>query len=182
MYDIVYKFNSSDDIIVECRFIPSSEIPRFGLQTKIPKEFNNIEWFGRGPHETMWDRKTGGIIGIHTGTTDSLIHDYVRPQDNGNRTDVRWFSIVNNDKNGIKISDYRGTLLNFSVWPYSMQDLEDAKHINDLSRRDFNLVNIDYKQKGAGGDDSWGALVHKEYRLLGNIEYKYSFKITSIQK
>jgi beta-galactosidase len=128
----------------------------------------------------MWDRKTGAMIGIYSGKTEVLIHDYVRPQENGNRSDVYWFSITDENKKGIMVSDFSGTLLNFSVWPYSMDDLDNAAHINELPRRDFNTINIDYKQKGAGGDDSWGAPIHKEYRLLGNIEYRYAFKINPL--
>lgn len=179
-FEIKYSITGTDDVVIECKFKPAKEIPRFGMQTSVNKQFNFIEWFGRGPHETMWDRKTGGMIGIYSGTTEELIHDYVRPQENGNRSDVRWFSIVNEHKKGILVSDFEGTLLNFSIWPYSMDDLDNASHINDLPRRDFNTVNIDYKQKGAGGDDSWGAPIHKEYRLLGNTEYRYAFKINPL--
>lgn len=180
LFEIKYSIAGSDELIIECKFMPSKEIPRFGMQTSVNKTYNFIEWFGRGPHETMWDRKTGAMIGIYSSKTEDLVHDYVRPQENGNRSDVYWFSVEDENKKGIRVSDFSGTLLNFSVWPYSMDDLDNAAHINELPRRDFNTINIDYKQKGAGGDDSWGAPIHKEYRLLGNIEYRYAFKINPL--
>jgi len=177
LYELQYTVNANDEIIIEPKFNPSKEIPRFGMQMKMPDTYNKIVWYGRGPHETMWDRKTSGMIGIYSGITQDLIHNYVRPQENGNRSDVRWFSLTNTGNQGIIISQHGSDLLNFSIWPYSMDDLENAKHINELPVRDFNTVNIDYKQKGAGGDDSWGAPIHKEYRLMGDTEYKFAFKI-----
>jgi len=76
----------------------------------------------------MLDRKIGAAVEIYSGYVEDLIHPYIRPQENGNRTDVRWATITNKDGFGLLISDVGGTHLNISAWPYTMEDLENAKH------------------------------------------------------
>jgi len=155
---------------------------RFGMQLTIQNEFNQLTWFGRGPHETMLDRKTSGAIGIYTGKVDELIHNYVKPQENGNKTDVRWAALTNEEDIGFFISDIGGTLLGVSAWPYSLEDLESASHTYDLPKRNFNTLNIDYKQQGVGGDIPALAVLHKKYKLKGGIEYSYTFRIRGYSK
>ncbi|MHA2035253.1 MAG: glycoside hydrolase family 2 TIM barrel-domain containing protein [Promethearchaeota archaeon] len=157
-------------IIVRNEFTPTKRMIRFGMQTSIPKEYNKMTWYGRGPHETMFDRKKGAIVGIYSDFVENLIHPYVRPQENGNRTDVRWVTLTNNNGNGLLISDKGGTNLSISAWPYSMEDLESAKHNHELPRRDFITFNIDYKQCGVG--TFW---YHRKYMLQGDQKYNYSF-------
>jgi len=140
------------------------------MQTSIPKEFNKMTWYGRGPHETMFDRKTGAAIGIYSDSVENLIHPYVKPQENGNRTDVRWVTMTNKEGNGLLISDVGGTNLSVSAYPYSMTDIESATHNHQLPRREFITFNIDYKQQGVG--TFW---FHRKYRLEGNKKYSYAF-------
>ncbi|MCK4285332.1 MAG: DUF4981 domain-containing protein, partial [Candidatus Lokiarchaeota archaeon] len=165
-----YVIYGNGVIIIENEFIPSKRMIRFGMQTSIPKEFNKMTWYGRGPHETMYDRKNGAAIGVYSDSVENLIHPYVRPQENGNRTDVRWVTMTNKDGDGLLISDVGGTNLSISAWPYSMEDLESAKHNHQLPRREFITFNIDYKQCGVG--TFW---FHRKYMLEGNKKYSYSF-------
>jgi len=167
---IKYTIYGNGIIIIKNEFNPTRSMIRFGMQTSIPKEFNKMTWFGRGPHETMFDRKSGAAIGIYSDSVDKLIHPYVRPQENGNRTDVRWFIMTNEEGNGLLISDAGGTNLNISAWPYSMEDLESARHNHQLPCREFNTLNIDYKQRGVGS--FW---LHKKYLLEENKTYSYAF-------
>ena len=146
-----------------------------GMTAQIPADYSNVKWFGKGIHENFWDRKTGAAVGLYELPISEFIHNYVRPQENANRCDVRWASFTNEECKGLYISG--GEPLNISAWPYSLEDLETATHINELPERDFITINIDHKQEGVGGDDSWGADVHKEYQLPKGISYKYSFKI-----
>lgn len=150
------------------------ELPRFGMQMAVPGEFKNVTWLGRGPHETYWDRKTGAAVGRYTATVEQLIHEYVRPQENGNRSDVRWFTLTNADGAGLLVVGM--PTVDFSAWPYTMDDLEQAQHIHELPRSANITVNIDYRQMGVGGDDSWGARTHKEY-MLPPKPYSYSFRL-----
>ncbi|MEE9410017.1 MAG: hypothetical protein V3V41_03745, partial [Candidatus Heimdallarchaeota archaeon] len=108
------------------------------------------------------------------------IHDYVYPQENGNRTDIRWFSVTNDKGRGVKISSVGDTLLNFSAWPYTQNDLENAEHIHELPRRENATLNIDFKQRGVGGDQPGLPTVHNHYKLKGKEEYSYKFKISPI--
>ena len=179
---IQYTVYGDGNIIIKNSIRPSTNMGRFGMQMTIPNEFNQLTWFGRGPHETMLDRKTSGAIGIYSGKVDDLTHDYVKPQENGNRTDCRWTALTNKDDVGFFVSDIGGTHLSISAWPYSLDDLEKAKHTYDLPKREFNTFNIDYKQQGVGGDIPALAVLHKKYKLKGDEEYSYTFRIRGYSK
>ena len=152
-------------------------IPRIGMQMKMPNEYANMKWYGRGPHENYWDRKTGAAVGIYSQKVTEPDHVYVRPQENGNRTDVRWMTLTDKKGRGIRVTGI--PLLSVSAWPYSMEDLSKAWHPYEISERDFVTVNIDYKQMGVGGDNSWGAKTHPEYTLPAK-QYEYEFMIEPI--
>ncbi|MFX0154603.1 MAG: glycoside hydrolase family 2 TIM barrel-domain containing protein [Candidatus Hodarchaeota archaeon] len=173
--ETIYYIYGNGGVIIKNNFTPNRDMIRFGMQTSIPKELNKMTWFGRGPHETMLDRKTGAAIGIYSGLVEELITPYIKPQENGNRTDVRWVALTNKEGNGLLVSDVGGTYLNVSAWPYTMEDLETTTHDYELPRRDFNTFNIDYKQQGVGGDFPAVAALHNKYRLKGNTDYSYTF-------
>ena len=179
---ILYTIFGDGNIVVKNSIRPSINMGRFGMQLTIQKNFDQLTWFGRGPHETMLDRKTSGVIGIYSGKVDELIHNYVKPQENGNRTDVRWAALTNEENIGLFVSDIGDTHLSVSVWPYSLEDLESAKHTYDLPKRDFNTFNIDYKQQGVGGDIPALAVLHKKYKLKGGEDYSYTFRIRGYSK
>jgi len=182
-YYSTYTVYGSGDVTVKNDLIPENlkipEMPRFGMQMAVPSRFNTMTWHGRGPHETYWDRKTGAAVGLYSGRVEELIHDYVRPQENANRTDVRWVALT--DKEGLGLLAVGMPLLSVSAWPYTMEDLESAKHIHELPRRDTVTVNLDYKQMGVGGDDGWTekARPHPEYRLPVKA-YTYSFRLQPV--
>jgi beta-galactosidase len=172
----VYTIYGSGDVIVESSIEPGNlslpNLPRFGMQMEIPHEFHTMTWYGRGPHETYWDRKTAAAIGIYSGPVEEQIHQYVRPQENGNKTDVRWVALTSKEAKGLMAVGM--PLLSVSAWPYTMQDLENARHIHEPKRRGNITVNLDYKQMGVGGDNSWGARPHPEYTLPAGA-YSYMF-------
>jgi len=179
---LTYTIYGDGNIVIKSSIKPSINMARFGMQLTIQKDINQLTWFGRGPHETMLDRKTSGAIGIYTGKVDELIHSYIRPQENGNRTDVRWAAITNKDGIGLFVSDVGSTYLSISAWPYSLEDLELANHTCDLPKREFNTFNIDYKQQGVGGDIPAMAMLHKKYKLKGDEDYSYTFRIRGYSK
>lgn len=149
-------------------------IPRIGMQMAVIDSLDEMQWYGRGPWESYWDRKTGAAIGIYTEKISEPKHEYVVPQETGNKTDVRWAKFTDGWGTGFLIE---GTgPLSVSAWPYSMQDLIAAKHPYEIPERDFNTINIDYKQMGVGGDNSWGYKTHVEYTLPAK-KYTYSFII-----
>ena len=149
------------------------EIPRVGMQVLIPGEFRNVEWFGGGPHESYADRTMGAALGIYRSTADGLWTPYVEPQENGNRTGVRWVTFTNAAGVGLRATGL-DTTLNFSAWPFPMSELERAKHSAEIRMSNEITVNLDYMQMGVGGDDSWGAQPHEKYRIpITHWDYKF---------
>ncbi len=177
---VTYLVYGNGDIILRNKFIPNEEMIRFGMQMKIPQEFNIMTWFGRGPQETMEDRKSGAAVGLYRGKIEDLIHHYVRPQENANRTDVRWVTFKDPDDIGLFISFIGESFLNISAWPYSIDDLEKATHIHELPDRDYITLNIDHKQKGVGGDLPGLPSTHKKYHLKKDKVYDYRFLLRPI--
>jgi beta-galactosidase len=180
-YVTTYTVYGSGDVVVEGRFTPGGELPelpRFGMQMAIPASLGTMTWFGRGPHENYWDRKTGAAVGRYSGRVAELIHDYVRPQENGNRTDVRWVALT--DAGGTGLLAVGQPQLSVSAWPYTMEDLETATHIHKLPRRDTITLNLDHRQMGVGGDDGWGARPHPEYTLESK-PYDYRFRLRAYE-
>ncbi|MFZ5517653.1 MAG: glycoside hydrolase family 2 TIM barrel-domain containing protein [Candidatus Zhuqueibacterota bacterium] len=182
-YTNVYTVYGSGDVLVSAEVNPNGEkledLPRFGMQMAIDDAYDTMTWFGRGPHETYWDRKTSGEISLHSGKVAELVHGYTRPQENGNRSDVRWVSFTNAKGNGLLVAG--APTIDVSAWPYSMATLEKGKHINELPPDGNITVNIDYKQMGVGGDDSWGARPHAEYSLPPK-QYAYTFRLKAFGK
>ena len=177
-YRCTYTIHGSGDIVIESAFSPGNarlpDLPRFGMQLAIPNEFDLLTWYGRGPHENYWDRNTGAAVGLYSGRVPELLYHYVRPQEHGNRTDVRWLTLLNDDNVGLLAVGMPS--LSISAWPYTMADLERARHTNELPARDTITANLDHRQMGVGGDDGWGARVHPEYSLPCQ-PYSYRFRL-----
>jgi len=169
----VVKVASRMDIAME---IP--ELPRFGVQFRIPDTFGRMTWYGRGLHETYQDRKSGAAFGIYSGKVEEQIYPYIFPQENGNKTDVRWVEFKNEQGTGIKISGLPH--VDISAWPYTLEDLETATHNYRLPDMPFYSVQVDYKQRGVGGNNSWGLKPLDKYRLLEK-QFSYSFTISMVK-
>ena len=167
-------------------------LPRLGMQLTMPGEFQQLSWFGRGPHENYADRKTSAQISLYKSLVKDQIHHYVRPQENANKTDVRWIALKNNNDLGLlAVGDQ---VLNASAWPYKQSDIDfiagkdgeasasglvpvTSKRGAEVPIRDLVTVNIDHKQMGVGGDTSWGRLVHTQYTIPAK-SYQYGFTLT----
>jgi len=155
-----------------------TEIPRIGMKFILPGDYNYVEWFGRGPHESYWDRKTSAAIGYYKGTVWEQTYQYVRPQETGNKTDVHWMALSNGNT-GILAKGQ--PTFDASVHQYPYSDLDYLPKSQRHGKLDLNpkaVVNwlIDYKQMGVGGDDSWGAKPLKKYSLFPG-KYNYSFTL-----
>ncbi len=182
-YSIEYMFYGSGDLIISNTFVPTdksfAEIPRMGMQMRLPESFNYITWFGRGPFENYEDRKYAAHVGLYSSTVDSLNYEYIRPQETGYRTDIRWLAVTNGKENGLLVTGM--PLLCFGANHYSTDDFENGpvkeqKHIIDIRKYPWTTLNIDFKQMGVGGDNSWGALPHQQY-LLPVQPYSYTIRI-----
>jgi len=176
-YLTTYTVYGSGDIIVESHFSPRGELPelmRFGMQMELPPGFETFTWYGRGPHETYWDRKTGARIDVYEGTVDEQFVDYSKPQENGNKTDVRWVALMNNE--GVGLLAVGQPLLSVSARHYTTLDMEWAAHKYEMDRKPYVIFNIDAKQTGVGGDNSWGARPH-DWCTLWSKPYSYSYRL-----
>ncbi len=175
-YEGEYTVLGDGRILVENRLLVPESIPplaRVGLRTALPNSFDEIEWYGRGPYESYEDRKESAFVGIYRGTVEDQHFPHVMPQENGNKTDVRWVKIMS-DKSSVCFAGM--PLINFNIQDYSDEALNESKSTHKLKRGDKTYLHIDFRQMGIGGDDSWSPKVHREF-LLNNHEYYFSFVI-----
>ena len=147
-------------------------IPKFGMRMRLPAGFTGIEYFGRGPWENYPDRKRSAFLGRFEMPLSEYETEYVHPQDNGNRCDIRWFKIAN----GIHTLRIDGLQpLCIRAWDYGEEDLEQAKHPFEIRRGNFVNLNIDLNVHGVGGVDTWGQRTLPQYTIDGNKPYHYAF-------
>ena len=180
--DITYSIKINGRINIKTSLSEISEklpvLPLFGTNFIINKSYDNVVWYGRGPHENYQDRKTSSLVGIYNYKVSQMYFPYIRPQENGNRTDTRWLSLTNSEGNGIIIES--SNLFEFSSHHQYNDDFDggDRKsqtHTYDIIKRPIVNLNINYKQMGVGGDDSWGKQPHDEYKIKpGNLSFNYS--------
>lgn len=153
------------------------DLPKLGMQLALPKDFSQVQWYGRGPHESYWDRKSSAFVDVYQGNVHEQFHRYVRPQETGNKTDVRWMQLAS-ECHSLTLKGAQ--LLSISVWPFAEEELAHVsatvrqKHGSEIELGNQITWNIDWKQMGIGGDNSWGAPTHKEYTLPFGT-YSYSF-------
>ena len=184
-FSIQYTILGNGEVVIESVFDPGNEelpdIPRLGLRMQLPGKFENVKWFGRGPHENYWDRKTSAYVGVYEKTVDELYYPYISPQENGNRTDTRWIAFTDQDGKGLMVTGMPH--LSWSSLFYSQEDLDQwsrgTKHTYDLQKRDTIHVNLDHRQMGVGGHNSWGAWPHKHY-MLPPVKYNYSLRLSPL--
>ena len=181
-YQVSYLFGNGGSVQIRATYQPGSKnlpkIPRFGMKLALPESYDQVAWYGRGPHETYWDRKTGGELAVYRDSVADWNFPYIRSQDVGNRTDVRWLTMTNESGTGIKVTGSQP--LSCSAWPFTLKDLEQAKHPHELPRRPLNVLHIDWKLHGVGGDNSWGAKTHAEYTLSGNEPHGFEFTLEPV--
>jgi len=196
-YASSYTILGSADVIVKNQFSKISstipEIPRMGMQMQLPQEFVNLTWLGRGPHENYVDRKTSADVGLYESTVADQYTPYIRPQENGYKTDTRWLTLTDENETGILVCG--SPLISFAALNNIHDDFEspgklsqyrpDAKtantHTIDVKPRDLVNLNVDLGQMGVGGDNSWGARIHPQYRLP-DMKYEYSFRFRPVVK
>lgn len=137
-------------------------IPRIGLDFAISRYFQQIDYYGRGPGENYTDSCQANLIGRYCQPISELFENYPFPQNNGNRQHVRWLSLQDTQGTGLFIQPHQ--LLNFSLWPYSAQMIQNAQHTSELQPADYLTLNLDYQLLGLGSN-SWGAEVLDSYRI-----------------
>lgn len=186
------------------------EVPRIGVRFRIPQGMNKVEYFGRGPEENYIDRNAGSMIGRYKTTAEAMYVNYVRPQENGHRTDTRWVAFTDGLGKGLLVqaehtigfNALRNSVEDFdseeSSHPYQWRNRspeeinnkneQEAKnllrrmtHVNDIVSRSFVEVCVDMKQQGVAGYDSWGAKVQPGYTIPANQDYEWNFTLVPVK-
>jgi hypothetical protein len=177
--DLTYTIFGSGDVLIESHVTPSQGmpfLPRLGLQMQLPGGFEQFSWYGRGPHETYSDRQEGARVELYRGTVDEQYVPYIFPEENGNKTDVRWVALTGGPDAG------QGGLLacgepwlSVSARHFTDRDLEKARHTSELKRRDEITLNLDYAQSGLGSAACGPGRLEK-YRLKAE-EVRFTIRL-----
>lgn len=183
-YQIVYTMSGDGALAVNVSYKAGAnelpEMPRFGMIMSLGKEFDNFNFYGRGPWENYADRNEASFIGIYNSKVANQYVPYTRPQENGYKTDIRWMTLTNNDGIGIRIDGQQPICVSaLNNWPEDFDPglSKKYRHINDITPGNEVVLCVDLAQRGVGGDNSWGAYPHEPY-LLKAKEYHYGFTIT----
>ena len=186
--DVTVKYTVINDhsIRVDVDYQPSGNnrpvMPKFGMRMRLPADYTQIRYYGRGPWENYPDRKRSAFLGVYEMPLSDYETEYIHPQDNGNRCDIRWFEIATQTSAlGPRLCITGLQPLCIRAWDYGEEDLEDARHPNEIPRGRFVNLNIDLNVHGVGGADTWGKRTLPQYTIDGNQPHRYSF-ILSYQR
>ncbi|MFC3334748.1 glycoside hydrolase family 2 TIM barrel-domain containing protein [Flavobacterium palustre] len=155
---------------------PLPNIPKVGMQMGVPNAFNQISWYGKGELENYCDRSFGFTVGRYSLPIEKFIEPYQKPQENGNRMEVRWMALSTVNQNKGLLISHKNQLLQMSAWPFTQQNLNEAKRTYELENPGFLTLNIDLLQMGVGGNDSWSPVAAplEKYQIKAQ-DYNYSF-------
>jgi beta-galactosidase len=174
-----WTFKADGTIELEQEIIPHGPMPdmlqKIGLQFQLPKAFNNVEWYGRGPFENYPDRKTGAKVGLYRSNAGEMYEPYIIPQEYGNRSDVRWLKVQNEEGIGLMIKG--GDLINFSLHKNSTDNLERAMYTYQLEEAPHTILNVDYEVSGVGGT---AIRQLQKYRVMPGVR-KYELLLNRIE-
>ncbi|MBD3917932.1 DUF4981 domain-containing protein [Paenibacillus sp. PR3] len=153
------------------------DLPIFALSFKVPADYSNLEYYALGPEENYIDRAFGARLGVFRNQASDNVAAYVVPQESGNRTGVRRVDIADDSNHGIRITSPATQPVECNISPYTAFELENAAHHYELPKVHYTVVTVAGRQMGVGGDDSWGAPVHEEYRIKANQSLSFEFTI-----
>ena len=186
--EMTYAVTTKGEVVVEELMMADkeakiSDLSRYGMQLQMPRQYNQVEYYGRGPVENYIDRKNSEFVGVYKNAVQNEYYEYVRPQESGNHTDVRWFSVIDNNGNGLQF--YSNAPMEASAIPYTNDQIDDGMykdkkwghHSGDLIPAGKTCVHIQKRQFGLGCVNSWGAWPRPEYRLgYGTMVFKFMIK------
>lgn len=183
---ITYSMDTNGVLTVKSDFNGTentSELPRFGMIFDLDEHLNNFEYYGRGPWENYSDRNYSSQLGIYKSKVADQYVPYTRPQENGYKTDVRWFDLTDDKGRGLHFEGLQTvcvSALNNYPEDFDEGNIKKNRHSSDITPRHSTIVCLDYLQRGVGGDNSWGAQPHNQYRLRDK-NYSYSFTIQPVK-
>jgi beta-galactosidase len=179
-YTTTYTVFGNGEIRVDNTLHPGASslpyIPEVGAMLFLPRRLDRLHYYGRGPEENHWDRNDGTDVGLWSGTVAEQWTSYIRPQENGNKTDVRWAALT--DRHGVGLLVSGEPLLEVNASHFTPEDLSNGvRHDYQLTPRDAVVLRVNHRQMGVGGDNSWGAHTHDEYKLFADRDYSYTYRL-----
>ncbi len=177
--ELSYQVREDGTMKVDYKYSTSASlpmIPRVGTAWEMPVAFDQIQWYGPGPYSTYSDRNFERVGQYRKSVMDNWV-DYSRPQENGNKADVRWISVTNASGQGLQFVS--NEFLSANALPFSKSQIERTDYSWQLPPPDATYINIDHVQLGIGGDNSWGLICHPQYRLEES-EYAYSYEVRPV--
>lgn len=179
--EIVYHILGNGQILLDNRVSIDEQmpyLPRIGLELVLPEGFEQLTWFGRGPHENYVDRKHGAAVSLYHSTVEDQFTPYVFPSECGGKEDVRWLTLTNQQGYGLGVVSR--DRLHFDALHYNIQDLADARHPYELPQRKEIFLHLDGWHMGVGGDDGWMASVHKEFLIFPGV-YQFALRLWPVR-
>lgn len=176
---VVYRVTADGKIHVNAEYeglTDCPDIPAFGMEMKLKALYNRFAYYGMGPEENYVDRCEGAKLGIYETSAKENMTPYLVPQECGNRMGIRWMTVTDSNMEGLRFECEKEPFEG-SVLPYSAYEIENATHQEELPSVHYTWVRILAAQMGAGGDDSWGAPVHEEFRIHADRKMKLAFTI-----
>lgn len=171
-YQIQFRFSPDGCLEISLNYKSLTlmeRLPRLGFMTRIKSVYDQVQWYGRGPHENYADRKDSALIDVYSAPVSALFHPYVNPQENGNRSDVRW--LILDGENAPKLSISSHQPFNFSLHHCSLENLTAARHLHELNWEPAPYLYLDFAQTGLGSN-ACGPDTLPEYQLQpGEIEF-----------
>lgn len=155
------------------------DLPAFGMEWQFKEALHNFRYYGYGPEENYVDRMEGARLGIYKNTAKENMSGYLVPQECGNRVGVRWLEVMDDNGKGLRF-EAEDRPFEMSVLPYSAAQLDSASHLEELPVPHHTWVRILAAQMGVGGDDSWGAPVHEQYRIASDRNMDVVFRIKPV--
>lgn len=155
---------------------------RFGMTMKMPKSYNTVDYYGRGPIENYTDRNFSTFIGHYNGKITDQYFPYIRPQENGNKSDLRYFRVIDSGTKGLQISStkpFEASALHYTTEQLDDLENKDQRHAADITESNLTQVNFDMRQQGLGCIDSWGSQPEEQHRLPYN-NYEATFLLRPI--
>jgi len=181
---MIYDISANGQMTVTEQLVTDKEakIPyllRFGMMMQLPYQMDKVRYYGRGPIENYEDRCSGQFVGIYETTADEMFYPYVRPQETGTHTGIRWMSMANAE--GVGCTIIPDTLMSASALHYDLRELDEGtekhqRHPEQLQKSKFTNIFIDYRQSGLGGIDSWTRQGQPlcPYRVhYGNLTFRF---------
>ena len=152
-------------------------LPRIGVGLTLPKTYENVRWYGRGPWENYIDRKASAFVGLYESSITDMHEDYIRCCECGGREDTRWLILTDAEGRGIRVTGSGD--FHFSALPWTPADYLKADYVDELPERTVTYLSLDALHAGLGGDTGWTKNIHEEYRIPDG-DYSYSFKLSWI--